>query len=704
MMAPKQSALALWAFASLLLAGLLAGCPTQATRPPTCGNGVVEGREECDDGNQQPGDGCSPLCLREAGEICANYEDDDGDGLADCADPDCQGDPSCFEPLENCNNSTDDDGDGLVDCDDPDCQHTSFCRKPEDCSNNLDDDDDGLTDCDDPDCSQQPRCGACPADTDLDAIAPGDATDWIVDLAHASRKGVSTCPTDQGFEGQLRFSVSVPFHLWADTTATAGLGLEQETAPNESCDLFLWRCVDVPSQDTSLHIHHLPPGTYRLAVKGDGGQGEITVSVRIEDGTVEQDCDDGLDDDRDGLTDCDDSDCATALACATEDCDNGLDDDGDGKTDCADSDCATWPACLPPENCGNGLDDDDDGKTDCADLDCTGSASCQGSDCVTNHHLGSLRRGDEATWAFDSTLGVDLGATSCAHPGDREVVADFILLHRAIVRMHMTQTGYHVLALDTEAGSGTWCDAAELSCTDPQGLGLPIQVAYKLPAARYFVLVEATSQAATGQGLVTVDVSDPTQELCDDGLDDDDDGLTDCADPDCATSPVCLPETICHDGLDDDNDGLTDCADPDCVGTDACLGGSCQADRDLGTVTDTHPLYVYGDTTGAQDRYSASCSPSGGPDRVYAFTLDQAGGIVVRVSQDPGADHVLALVTQGGPMSTCDTWQYSCSDSGGPGLPIVVTVDTLPPGTYFLLVDTYEPTGMGGFQIQVNRR
>ena len=27
-----------------------------------CGNGVVEGEEQCDDGNLDGGDGCSPVC------------------------------------------------------------------------------------------------------------------------------------------------------------------------------------------------------------------------------------------------------------------------------------------------------------------------------------------------------------------------------------------------------------------------------------------------------------------------------------------------------------------------------------------------------------------------------------------------------------------------------------------------------------------
>jgi hypothetical protein len=50
---------------------------------------------------------------------------------------------------------------------------------------------------------------------------------------------------------------------------------------------------------------------------------------------------------------------------------------------------------------------------------------------------------------------------------------------------------------------------------------------------------------------------------CNDGLDNDCDGLTDSpADPDCV-----VPESDCFDSIDNDNDGLTDCADSDCDGS-----------------------------------------------------------------------------------------------------------------------------------------
>jgi len=60
------------------------------------------------------------------------------------------------------------------------------------------------------------------------------------------------------------------------------------------------------------------------------------------------------------------------------------------------------------------------------------------------------------------------------------------------------------------------------------------------------------------------------ETLCKDGIDNDQDGKTDCADSDCAANPVCLPETLCKDGIDNDQDGKTDCADSDCAANPNC--------------------------------------------------------------------------------------------------------------------------------------
>jgi hypothetical protein len=105
-------------------------------------------------------------------------------------------------------------------------------------------------------------------------------------------------------------------------------------------------------------------------------------------------CDNNIDDDGDGLTDCEDADCL--LSCPESSCDDGVDNDGDGVLDCADPDCAL---SCPESVCDDGVDNDEDGAADCADLDCAlscpeascsdgidedqdGSTDCDDSDCV----------------------------------------------------------------------------------------------------------------------------------------------------------------------------------------------------------------------------------------------------------------------------------------------------------------------------------
>jgi hypothetical protein len=652
------------------------------------------------------------MCLTEGGEICGNYEDDDGDGRADCADTDCLGHPICDEqpPLENCHNSFDDDGDGDADCQDSDCTDTSFCIPDEDCQNGVDDDRDGLTDCDDPACVALPLCGACDPNEDLGDVSPGESLVRELSAQPVTGSSMLTCPEASGSGWQVRATFAAPVHLRLELDVSAGdlaaVGLIREQAPSETCEMDEMACSPVGEQGNATVLENgLFPGTYRFAVKGVGNLTQPPVlRMEVTDGTVEQDCQDSVDEDSDGLTDCDDPDCQEVVACLPEDCENGVDDNEDGLTDCDDPGCVQHPACLPPEECQNSLDDDGDSKTDCADPDCIGGASCVGSDCVVNHELGDLGRGDMVSWSFDTSLASDDNQTSCGGGmGGPDVVASFTLTHSATVEIGLTQQGYHVFGLAAEAGPGSWCDAAEMGCIDPGGVGLPVEAAYMLPAARYFVLVDAVSEAATGLGEIDLVVWDPSVELCHDGLDNDGDGLADCDDPECGSSASCVPEASCHDDVDDDGDGLTDCEDLDCVGSLACVPSACAPDRDMGSVGPLSPGYAVSTTLGWQDRYSAPCAAGGGgPDRVFRFTLEQGSGVVLRLNQESSSDHVLALALPGGPAGSCDEAIHLCEEAGGAGLPIVVEKEWLPAGDYFVLVDSYGPWGEGGFALQVS--
>lgn len=74
-------------------------------------------------------------------------------------------------------------------------------------------------------------------------------------------------------------------------------------------------------------------------------------------------------------------------------------------------------------------------------------------------------------------------------------------------------------------------------------------------------------------GGTTPPPADEEETICTDGLDNDSDGLTDCADPDCAGIDICGPEgrdVTCTDGYDNDGDGDIDCADAGCAKNKAC--------------------------------------------------------------------------------------------------------------------------------------
>ncbi len=64
----------------------------------------------------------------------------------------------------------------------------------------------------------------------------------------------------------------------------------------------------------------------------------------------------------------------------------------------------------------------------------------------------------------------------------------------------------------------------------------------------------------------------PRVEICNDGLDNDNDGKIDCEDSDCSAQCILPLAEICNNNLDDDSDGLIDCADNDCLGFPGCGG------------------------------------------------------------------------------------------------------------------------------------
>jgi len=134
---------------------------TVATAPETnCSDGIDndgDGLVDCNDQDCQ----LDPVCQLPTFETdCADGVDNDGDGFIDCADSDCDADPICQPPpVEDCADGVDNDGDGLVDCADQDCAAELICQPPvEDCTDGVDNDGDGFIDCTDQDCAAELIC------------------------------------------------------------------------------------------------------------------------------------------------------------------------------------------------------------------------------------------------------------------------------------------------------------------------------------------------------------------------------------------------------------------------------------------------------------------------------------------------------------------------------------------------------------------
>ncbi|MDP1822440.1 MAG: MopE-related protein [Archangium sp.] len=121
----------------------------------------------------------------------------------------------------------------------------------------------------------------------------------------------------------------------------------------------------------------------------------------------ESTCDDGNDNDLDGVTDCLDESCLGQVCvtpmpppwrCGARNLDGGFPDAGpdagldDGGADAGPDDggfdAGTWDGgpvlgCYAPEqDCANGFDDDGDGEADCLDVDCAGRTCASGTICT----------------------------------------------------------------------------------------------------------------------------------------------------------------------------------------------------------------------------------------------------------------------------------------------------------------------------------
>ncbi|MCA9526625.1 MAG: hypothetical protein KC549_10060 [Myxococcales bacterium] len=511
------------------------------------------------------GDASGPYQLTIAPfEACENGRDDDGDGLVDCDDPACQLHPACWRP-EICDNGVDDNGNGLTDCDDPDCRGTPMCWVEEICDNGVDDNDNGATDCEEATCF-----GAHPACIEICDNGLDDNRDGLADcddplcMFQPPCSGPEVCFDDNG-DGQVtcedRSCMASDPACWPQGEI-CGDGLDNDGNG-------LWDCDD--------------PACWGTPDCGPPPVGE--------------DCLDGLDNDGNGLVDCEDPACVWWPHCQDvgERCGDGWDNDGNGLADCADPACAGLPECATDEVCGDGWDNDGDGLADCRDpacLDVCGGLSCRElNDCLGGCADGEPACGDlcfaratpEAAATFEAAIAC-LEATGGDYTACRAEIDACLGVEICDNGVDDEPDGYADCDdMDCRAAPG--CEpGGSMSCAQlNECLGqcpgddqrcLTSCFRESTPAAvAAFEAAIACIEANGGAYEPCMDLVEAclfAREVCDDGLDNNGDGLVDCEDPGCWQAPACFVPEVCDNGVDDDGNGATDCDDAACAGDPAC--------------------------------------------------------------------------------------------------------------------------------------
>ncbi len=198
------------------------------------------------------------------------------------------------------------------------------------------------------------------------------------------------------------------------------------------------------------------------------------------------------------MIDCDDPECAGELHCQPEICDNGVDDNGNGMIDCEDSQCATSPSCTSACNsifsltCGSVLEHTTTGAPSVF----TTYPACMAYEFT----------GPERAYSIQLPAGREFILTLT--PQGNQIDPELILIRGA-------------------------CGTANCVAFSINGPGQTETISHTSDGGTYHVIVDTWIGEGLTPGGYTLSMACPQPEICDDGIDNDLDGFTDCTDTDC---------------------------------------------------------------------------------------------------------------------------------------------------------------------------
>ncbi|MGE0403721.1 MAG: hypothetical protein AB7T06_43845, partial [Kofleriaceae bacterium] len=414
-------------------------------------------------------------------------------------------------------------------------------------------------------------------------------------------------------------------------------------------------------------------------------------------------CGDGMDNDTDGITDFPmDPGCTT------------LDDTDESDT------CASGPGPGCPE-CADGDDNDGDGDTDEDDSNCT-YPSTASEGCVASEGVTEL--------VLPMTAGTTVGAINDTSPsctsatnnaGDRT----FSLQLPDMLNVTITSEPNNFDAVVSLLGST--CGGTPLACFDsPESV-----TKTNLAAGNYFFIVDGYGSSSGGtfsvgvsgtirngascevplamSGAITCNsgfsckgsVGSRTcqRAACNDGLDNDSDGIADypndagCSsvndDDETDTCPGGANCPVCSDGVDNDGDTYIDYPDdPECN----AASGDSESCRSSEGITPLVLAVTPGSTVGTVNDWAPACGTSGtntAGDRMYSVTVPALTSLSIAASTS--FDAAVSLYD-----NACGLPALSCSDT-----PETVTTGPLAAGTYRYVIDGYS-SGTGTYTLTVS--